>query len=719
MVNAAIPDDLAAIVESVVGSRTQGLPTQLLNTTITLVSNTLDIDSPKQIDMVGLVMMPAVVKHCNFSIVQSTMHHAALVCATGGCGVYQSELIFDVANYSGSLFTTFGYLSLMDSLATSAAPSSTATLIRFAQRFVDGKVQSSMVVAQVNLSSFTAPIMTSAFKSECSGTLEVRVLCVRWNSGAVPVRMLPQRGQCVDVENPYVSGCPQQWSSSTTTSRSFLPQTPPPRLAAPALISDGVTAAVAVLLSVSTLLSVGSAGGSLSQSLIALGQSQCAPRAVQESTKGGRFLVSPFYALGDHAIVYGNTGLVALLIAAQLAAMKYFRSRDSFNDEPKSIFQGNPRSSQPRIPPPAARARFPNLAILAVGLGLQGLTSTSLRMVFEDAPESIATGVIGLGLSVAALVVWRWTERSKTVQTMRFRPYRLRELRTTVIPVFALPLGRWGPDDATATHGKLRSSVHAGAEWLGSYTSIYALMVSTLTAIPLPPQYCLAIWVPLTLASGAFCVVVIRFRPARVPLVDVFNAVCLASSTVMQLVSGIVAHQEVSDDVPFPGSASLLVALTLVYTGCTILRGVHSGIVFMWERQFRKTNAAAELTDSPLISHQTMSRTSSGGSLKRRSSTRTKRELTLSASGGEKTPTIDSLFLTDGTDQNSEWMLPITTEASAKHNDEMLDNRRADRRVRHRGHFRAVDEESLIVPPLSQENAMFNLAHLIKRCCDA
>nr|ACI15958.1 hypothetical protein [Bodo saltans] len=678
--------------------------TQSTNTDLSLNFNRVQIVSHSSTDMPCHALLPSSGLTLRIEASNLTQNHLsvdAFLCGTKLCSFKESY--FRLQNYDGegAFIAVAAGLQLVSTTiivsdSSFSSPDVTGLIGYSTQTTADQHFNisssSTFMFQRVNASGFPTLFEGVACPpGSTSPQLLITLECLRWNDNAIPNDKLVLKGsECAHVTRRRVQGCPNLPSSSP----SLTLELPPPQTSAPsaaaALVSNEVSTTVAVLVSLSTVFSVASAGGPLSQSLIAIGQSQCAPHAVKESTKGGRFLVSPFYALGDHAIVYGNAGLIACIIAMQLAAVRYFRTQALSVDDSMMRLErptGHPTSSALS---PEVRARFPNVAILAGGLGLQGLASTSLRMTFSDAdsPASIVTGVFGLSATVAALVGWRLAERSKTARTMRFRPYRVPEVRKSFLPPYLLPLGRWLPDEATATHGKLRSSVRAGCEWLGSYTSIYALFVSTFAAIPLPTGYCLGIWVPLSLVSAACCVVALKFRPARVPIVDVFNGLCFGSSAGLQLTSGIVAEQEINGE-PFGGSAALLVGLTLIYTASTVLRGVHSGIVFLWERQFR----TAENNFSPPQSNAIDARKLRDSNLKRAGTPR-------HAKGGElESPTIDSLFLYE---TQETWTQGVTLL-------QLEEQRERKRNVRHQHHWSAEE----LVPPLSHDDVMHNLSNLV------
>ncbi|CUF13794.1 membrane-associated protein, putative, partial [Bodo saltans] len=578
-------------------------------------------------DFRGHLIIPPTVTNASVEIlnpIQASSH--TIICPMTVCSLSISSVVVSYASGLGSFIAAANTLRIYSSIfnisrSSLVSPkdqqlSVVGTTSSNSNGLVTGGDGSQMFFVASNFSGFNQ-LVRGLPASQCTNTKADRLTidCIVWDNGAIPKHSIPSPTSCLVVQRPFGAGCPYLAPVSTPSqSVSIMADanttgpTPAP------LVSTSTAAVVTAVTTVSTLLSLASAAGPLAQSLIIVGQSQCAPQAVQESTKDGRFLLSPFYALGDHGIVYGNIGLFGLLVGMQLIAVQFFKWRDGRAASPEP----EPQREKLFLPhtavvpslrvapymPPEARARFPNLSILAAGLALQGTSSTSLRMVFSGDAASTVTGAVGLCCVGAALVVWRRLERCAVARSMRFKRYRLHALRRSWHPLFALPVGRWGSDVATATHGKLRSSVREGAEWLGSYTSVYAFVVNTFSALPVPGRWCLGVWIPLSLVSLGCLFVVVRHRPARVPLVDVFNAGCLASSAVLQVVSSVVAEQESTGaGSSFAGATTVLLVCTLVYSGFTVLRGLHAIVVFLWERQQRAEEPASALalTDAPTL----------------------------------------------------------------------------------------------------------------------
>ncbi|CUF13969.1 membrane-associated protein, putative, partial [Bodo saltans] len=294
-------------------------------------------------DVRSMILLPPIAFNATIVISNTMLHHSyAVGSALPTYALDHSIILVSGIAGVGALVNTdrqvtlnTAHLSIMNVSVSSPVSTPTTAVTGYAINTVtpSGMIRftgggSRIVVNRSNFSGFGHLIAAMASQPFCNIIDEIIVQCVVWdNSGAVPKHSVPSPTSCLVVRRPFEVGCPYL-ESSLTASVSIMPEdnttTPTP---AP-LVSTSTAAVVTAVTTVSTLLSLASAAGPFAQSLIIVGQSQCAPQAVQESTKDGRFLLSPFYALGDHGIVYGNIGLFGLLVGMQLIAVQFFKWRD-------------------------------------------------------------------------------------------------------------------------------------------------------------------------------------------------------------------------------------------------------------------------------------------------------------------------------------------------------------------------------------------------------
>ncbi|CUF13634.1 membrane-associated protein, putative, partial [Bodo saltans] len=313
---------------------------RMINTSVRLVTPSFQAPGT---DFRGHVILPPTASNITIVILypmQALSH--TIVCPMTDCSLSISTITVSHALGSGAFAAATNTLR-MHSSTLNISRSSLVSPTAGQQIAVIGHVSSStpnalvwggdgsrVIFGDSNFSGF-AQLVGGTPAAWCfNGKLDqLTIECVVWNGGAVPKHSVPSPTSCLVVRRPFEVGCPYLESSLTATpSVSMLAEANTTAPTPAPLVSTSTAAVVTAVTTASTLLSLASAAGPFAQSLIIVGQSQCAPRAVQESTKDGRFLLSPFYALGDHGIVYGNVGLFGLLVGMQLIAVQFFKWRD-------------------------------------------------------------------------------------------------------------------------------------------------------------------------------------------------------------------------------------------------------------------------------------------------------------------------------------------------------------------------------------------------------
>ncbi|CUG85753.1 membrane-associated protein, putative [Bodo saltans] len=421
--------------------------------------------------------------------------------------------------------------------------------------------------------------------------------------------------------------------TQSRTITTFIPASPPPQLAVPSTAVNAVTSVVGVL---------GAVAASLvdAQVLIALGFSTCAPQSLKDSTSASRFLLSPFYTLGNLAMVLGNFGIFACLHVVHRVLVRWKRlssqrrvSRGLFprvvnssvsssaarpltsssHDSNNLLLVPINQNVSPQLPTfttspntetetsstasSSLRAevalKFPNHSITVAMLLATGVVIGGVRGLFSGEMEDTVAGVIAL-LVVAAGAWWRIRAgASKKARRLKFFRYSHAQRYSFAAP-WALPLGTWGPLALRATHGRLRTAIRPGAEWLSAETLVIGLVVQAVASIPVPTSWCVGLWFVGAAIQISGAALVIYVRPARAPLSDVLQATSLVTAASIQMISGLLAAS-----VAVEGSDTALSALALCSMGVSAIKSGHAGIMFLWER--KQQSARGGLQSDPLI----------------------------------------------------------------------------------------------------------------------
>eukprot|EP00658_Telonema_sp_P-2_P072146 TRINITY_DN6132_c0_g2_i11.p1 TRINITY_DN6132_c0_g2~~TRINITY_DN6132_c0_g2_i11.p1 ORF type:complete len:475 (-),score=126.46 TRINITY_DN6132_c0_g2_i11:185-1609(-) len=301
--------------------------------------------------------------------------------------------------------------------------------------------------------------------------------------------------------------------------------------------------------------------------------SPCASLLDQKRVNFMMYIVSPFYSLGNVAVVFGNMGVTALVTLLQVLMAWFFR---------------NSRN----IPTLAACAAvyFPSLAMKVAELMYVGVTVGAFSLLSESStPVEVAVGVIGMlyvvcvPASVLATIHFRVTARMIQYTQFLSRPFLQRLM---------LPWGFWTPEAQERAYGR-----HIGGFLPGfrMYLSAYPMVVVGAAAIftHLLPRS-VDCFLRFTMAAIVFiiaAIAVLGVRPHRIHATTGFASAMFLVLGILSIVLGL-AYQS-------PSEVLELAKLILCGVGVllTILRVIFDGVTTYLEwkywRHFREQNRDA------------------------------------------------------------------------------------------------------------------------------
>ncbi|CUG48015.1 transmembrane protein, putative [Bodo saltans] len=342
------------------------------------------------------------------------------------------------------------------------------------------------------------------------------------------------------------------------------------------------------------------------QSLVALGRSVCAPQALHEATSASQFLLSPFYSLGDYAMVFGNLGL--FLLFHGMHRFQLYRRNKTFERTTATLYHNNPPpvakhsnmhdlnpaasgavASSPltmitslpttTIMRPAVALKFPNHSISLAMLLAPGVVNGGMRGIFSGEVVDTIGGVVGL-VAVSLGVWWRWRSGNlRELKPMRFVLWPHHVRRSFIAP-WLLPYGQWGPLSLRSTHGRLRGAVRVGCEWLSAQTITVALLVQAVASIPVPTSWCVGLWFVLCGVQLISVMLIVVVRPARAPATDVLQVISLLITATLELIAGLIASHATAIE-----SESPLTVLSLASMVTSVVKSAHTALIFVWEMQ--------------------------------------------------------------------------------------------------------------------------------------
>ncbi|CUG86353.1 membrane-associated protein, putative [Bodo saltans] len=455
-----------------------GLPPTIVHTNVStqIIKNcTVSYsNAPQQTDCIALVMPPGVSNKCTYTIedtqpLPSTRSVGSIIGVIGQSRLVNSSVTarrirglcmlmfacFKPTSFEGPLTAlTFTGVSLyygnygipMHQHPIGTQDTSFALDLRERSEVSSGRrVPACLTITHSVFKGFTALLMPDSINitsasppSRVSPTL-LALGCNVWDDVGLPHTLITSNTTVLNyVQYPWgmynesiaCHGLPGTSTVSVSTTLALHKPAPPPPAVPPGAVST-VTSVAGV---------IGAAAAAMidAQSLVALGRSVCAPQAMHEATSASQFLLSPFYSLGDYAMVFGNLGLFLLFHGMhrfQLYRRKKLLERTSLASvtllpELPSVVDGvvggNPTAASPlatTIMRPAVSLKFPNHSISMAMLLAPGVVNGGMRGIFSGEVVDTIGGVVAL-IAVSLGVWWRWRSGNlREVKLMRFVPW--------------------------------------------------------------------------------------------------------------------------------------------------------------------------------------------------------------------------------------------------------------------------------------------------------
>lgn len=374
-------------------------------------------------------------------------------------------------------------------------------------------------------------------------------------------------------------------------------------------IIAGISAGGAVLATVA-----GSLAAFDAQALAGLGLSSCVPE-LAASTSPARFVVSPFYDLGSFGIVLGNTLVVIMLPCIHRIAVSM---KQNYGDhllgmstlhDAHGFAVVRPLSSMTPLVAAAVALRFPHYSMVASTLFLPGIGFGCSALIFRSDIGSIVGGsvvaiivlssavwvrltVIGQDSSVVKLVFADYTHADAVRAVSRLGPVLSR------LPPWSLPGGRWLPSERAATHGRARSAVRGGHEWLSEYALVFTVATNIVGGLPLPSKQCGIVFGAACVIPLAFLVIMLWWRPCRAPLMTWLNTLQYLLTFGMMLTTSLLRSKVVANEVT---SSLALQSLAICLSLVSAAKVVHSVLAAVYESRLLQPLALEEKTTPPFV----------------------------------------------------------------------------------------------------------------------
>jgi hypothetical protein len=647
---------------------------------------------PSATDSVAFINLPTASSRCTYLIQDSwpSRHRATFGAPIGSFG---DALIADssvtVRRMSGVSMLLFAFLQPLvvrgdsqisfDNISltarhfglpmhSSAIGAHTANITVTPSPLRSTAVSAVFVVRRCAFTNFTSLLMSSALNvtPTAAPSVLLELGCNLWNGDALPPAAIGLNGSTAQRFVSYPAGsiynasyrCRGFFSETATTSNKMSvsrsvgpPAAEPP---SPPVPSSAITTVTTV---VGVIGAAAAASGSLfdAQGLVAMGRSTCAPPSLRAATTASQFLLSPFYALGDLAMVAGNAALFLLLHGAHRLLLRRKRmqvrrqqtlsafppsnhldvianncpaavaatmidltivpgvheqnlgklsppkpAQQLHNTEQRMLKRTPSMNSKRILTPPTTvlRAevalRFPHHSITLGLLLAPGVANGGTRELLSGSVAGAIAGTAALVMIVAG-VRWRvMCGRSALMQRFRFLAYRHAAVRAAAVP-WALPLGLWGPRSLRSTHGRLRGSVRPGGEWLSAQPITVSLVIQTISSIPVPESWCVGMWGCLSAVQLTAAAMMMCSRPSRAPLSDVLQVISLVAAAAIQIVAGLIS-------VDVANLTSLLSILSLAAMLISFLKMVHTVYVILWERKYQASLSSSCHNDDTAMS---------------------------------------------------------------------------------------------------------------------
>ncbi|CUG85803.1 transmembrane protein, putative [Bodo saltans] len=152
------------------------------------------------------------------------------------------------------------------------------------------------------------------------------------------------------------------------------------------------------------------------------------------------------------------------------------------------------------------------------------------------------------------------------------------------LPPWAVPSGRWLPQSCAATHGRARSAVIGGQEWLSEYAVVYTVAMNFVSGLPLSATKCGVVFGVACIIPLTGLVAMIWRRPCRVPLLTWLNVLQYLLSFLTMLLTSLLRAGISSVD------KNVLPGFSLALNCVTMSKMTGNVVAQLWEARFNQNN---------------------------------------------------------------------------------------------------------------------------------
>lgn len=341
------------------------------------------------------------------------------------------------------------------------------------------------------------------------------------------------------------------------------------------------------------------AGGTLAafdaQALAGLGLSVCAPE-LASSTSTARFMVSPWYDLGAVAMIFGNAALIGAVWATHFCLVVIKRRQlarlAATNEASTALAHVSltlPPTRTSYLRAASMALRFPHFSLIASMLLLPGIGFGSATLLLRG--DAVSVVCSGCGIAILAGATWlriRWIGGHHNALRMVFRAYQRRDLALarrrlgsvlSKVPSIAVPIGQWGPRKLTATHGRVRSTIRQGQEWMSEYAVTFSVSMNIIGGLSLPDAACGVVFGLASVIPLCGLVLMAWRQPCRVALT---TWLCIAQYSLI-LATLLLTAVLRAGAIDREQGGAVLPIVALVLGVISVFNVVHSVVVLVWE----------------------------------------------------------------------------------------------------------------------------------------
>ena len=223
----------------------------------------------------------------------------------------------------------------------------------------------------------------------------------------------------------------------------------------------------------------------------------CSPSSSKSAAGPTSYLLSPFFDLGDAAIVVGNVGIIAAVGLAQLGLARAVKRQNTLDAAKAKVY-------------------YPALTWVVFTFLLPGIAFAATRSAFSS-QFLITFAAIA---AVATFFVVQVKLRLKVMKTARF------EIHKTIPNVpFArqlYPDGFWSPKELVKRYGPMFNKMKEQSTKWNDLPAIFSVGFCIVTRFPFPQDLCYVQYIVLAITAGLNALFLLYITPFRLKLQNLF-----------------------------------------------------------------------------------------------------------------------------------------------------------------------------------------------------